>query len=70
MIPRFILKELDSWIDTKSYGELRIIFQEGKVQRWTKTTSILPPKESKSSEPLKSSGTPTVSKDTKPEDIK
>lgn len=53
MIPKFILNELDHWINTESFGELKIIFQKGRIQRWVRTKSSLPPK---SSESLQNSG--------------
>ncbi len=43
MIPEFIKDELNHWIDNKLYGEIRIIFQCGRIQRWSLSTSKLPP---------------------------
>jgi len=46
MIPAYIIKEIEHWIDHKCYGEIRITFQGGKIQRWTSSLSKLPPSSS------------------------
>jgi len=43
MIPKFIEDEILKWINSKSYGDLRIMFQNGRIQRWINTFSYFPP---------------------------
>lgn len=43
MIPLFILKQLEKCIQNKLYGELKIVFQNGVIQRFVTSESELAP---------------------------
>jgi hypothetical protein len=49
MIPKYFLTVLEDMIGNKFFGDIKITFQGGKIQRWSKTTSHLSPKESSES---------------------
>lgn len=65
MIPKFLVEVFDKWIKNKVYGELKVVFQHGRIQRWTETESHIPPP--KSSGPLENPGVVQTNAAPKPE---